>query len=238
MLSAKRDAVAAERFCRKTLNASDAQIPRLINVAKNAAYPLAVDVKTLEQLPQTTKLRQVKYLHNPVEQDPRLSKRLPKPGIGFHSFNSPRRTLKGYAAMNMSTKRQVQGVERGDVQAQAQFLCQILGVVASPSSHAEPRLSSTTFCNTTVFTDVDRWGPTKIEYFGAGNKLLFRDFVPNVPNSKESLSFLGVSFNQGERIYKVRITGNAPLSFNNNDGGSKDIVTMDDFIYGEPQPQR
>lgn len=90
-----------------------------------------------------------------------------------------------------------------------------------------------------IFTDVDKLGPTKIEYFGAGNKLLFRDFVPNIPNSKESLSFLGVLFNQGERIYKVRITsGNAPLSFNNNDGGAKDIVVMDDFIYGEPQPQR
>ena len=82
-------------------------------------------------------------------------------------------------------------------------------------------------------------GPTKIEYFGANNTLLFTDVVPNVPNSKESLSFLGVVFNQGERIYKVRITsGNAPLSFNNNDGGAKDIVVMDDFIYGEPQPQR
>lgn len=88
-----------------------------------------------------------------------------------------------------------------------------------------------------VFTDVDRLGPTKIEYFGANNTLLFTDFVPNVPNSRESLSFLGVSFNQGERIHKVRITsGNAPLSFNNNDGGTKDIVVMDDFIYGEPRP--
>lgn len=90
-----------------------------------------------------------------------------------------------------------------------------------------------------IFTDVDRGDSTKIEYFGAGNKLLFRDFVPNVPKSKESLSFLGVLFGQGERVYRVRITsGNAPLSFNNNDGGAKDIVAMDDFIYGEPQPQR
>jgi hypothetical protein len=90
-----------------------------------------------------------------------------------------------------------------------------------------------------VFTDVDRADSTKIEYFGAGNKLLFRYFVPNVSNSKESLSFLGVLFDQGERVYRVRITsGNAPLSFNNNDGGAKDIVAMDDFIYGEPQPPR
>ena len=90
-----------------------------------------------------------------------------------------------------------------------------------------------------VFTDVDRSGSTKIQYFGANNKLLFTDFVPNVPNSKESLSFLGVLFNQGEHIYRVRITsGNTPLSYNNNDGGTKDIVAMDDFIYGEPQPLR
>lgn len=103
----------------------------MINVDKNAAYPPAVDeLKTDKQLPQTTKLRQVKYLNNRVEQDHRFIKRLTKPGMGFHSFNSARRTLKGYEAMNMIRKGQVQGVERGDVQAQAKFVCQIFGVVA------------------------------------------------------------------------------------------------------------
>lgn len=122
LLSAKRDTVAAERFFRKTLKASHTQIPRVINVDKNAAYPPAVDkLKTDEQLPQTTKLRQVKYLNNRVEQDHRFIKRLTNPGMGFHSFNSARRTLKGYEAMNMIRKGQVQGVELRDVQAQAEY---------------------------------------------------------------------------------------------------------------------
>jgi transposase-like protein len=75
MLSAKPDAVAAERVFRKTLNASHTQTPRVINVDKNAAYSPAVDeLKTDEQLPQTTKLRKVKYLNNRVEQDHRFIK--------------------------------------------------------------------------------------------------------------------------------------------------------------------
>ena len=68
LLSAKRDAAAAEQFLRKTLNASHTQCPRVINVDKNAAYPPAVDeLKADEQLPETTQLRQVKYLNNRVE---------------------------------------------------------------------------------------------------------------------------------------------------------------------------
>jgi len=106
LVSAKRDATAAERFLRKTLNASHTKIPRVINVDKNAAYPPAVDeLKTNEQLLQTTKLRQVKYLNNQVEQDHRFIKRLTKPGMGFGSFNSARRTLRGMEAMNMIRTR-------------------------------------------------------------------------------------------------------------------------------------
>ena len=95
LLSAKRDAAAAERFLRKTLNASHTQESRVINVDKNAAYPAAVnDLKADEQLPATTELRQVKYLNNRVEQDHRFIKRLTKPGMGFGSFNTARAFLK------------------------------------------------------------------------------------------------------------------------------------------------
>jgi transposase-like protein len=74
----------------------------VINVDKNAAYPPAVDdLKADEQLSDTTELRQVKYLNNQVEQDHRFIKRLVKPGMGFGSFNTARRTLRGMEAMNM-----------------------------------------------------------------------------------------------------------------------------------------
>lgn len=65
LLSAKRDAAAAERFLSKTLHAAHTQIPRVVNVDKNTAYPPAVDdLKADEQLSETTELRQVKYLNN------------------------------------------------------------------------------------------------------------------------------------------------------------------------------
>ena len=129
LLCAKRDALAAERFLRKTLNASHTQLPRVINVDKNAAYPPAVDgLKGEEQLPETTELRQVKYLNNRVEQDHRFIKRLTKPGMGFGSFNTARRTLRGFEAMNMIRKGQVQGVDKGDVRAQIEFVSQVFGV--------------------------------------------------------------------------------------------------------------
>jgi len=83
---------------------------------KNAAYPPAVDeLKADQTLSKTTELRQNKYLNNIVEQDHRFIKRLVKPGMGFGSFNTARRTLRGYEAMNMIRKGQIQSVERGDI---------------------------------------------------------------------------------------------------------------------------
>ena len=57
-------------------------------------------------------------------------KRLTKPGMGFASFNSARRTLQGIEAMNMKSKGQVQGVDKGDVRTQIEFVEQIFGLVA------------------------------------------------------------------------------------------------------------
>ncbi len=95
LLTAKRDAAAAKRFFRKTLKAVHTQVPRVITVDKNAAYPKAInELKADKELPKKVKLRQKKYLNNIVEQDHRGIKRLVKPGMGFGSFNTARRTLK------------------------------------------------------------------------------------------------------------------------------------------------
>ncbi len=82
-----------------------------------------------------------------------------------------------------------------------------------------------------VFTDVNRLGSTRIEFFDAHGKLLFsRDVLPG-PTPRASLSFLGVGFDAGERVFMVRITsGNRPPRT-----PARDVVVMDDFIYGEPQ---
>jgi IS6 family transposase len=91
MLSATRDADAAERFFRKVLEASHTTLPRVITVDKNAAYLPAFDVLRHDGiLPEICQLRQCKYLNNVVEQDHRLVKHRMNPGLGFGP--SPRRS--------------------------------------------------------------------------------------------------------------------------------------------------
>ena len=64
-------------------------------------------------------------------------------------------------------------------------------------------------------------------------KNIFSSFVAASPGDA-SLSFLGIVFDDA-RIARVRITtGNAIPGPDDEDG--RDIVMMDDFIYGEPQP--
>lgn len=131
MLSAKRDAKAAERFFRKVLKARHTQSPRVITVDKNAAYPKAIEtLKGDETLEAATELRQKKYLNNIIEQDHRPIKRLVNAGLGFKSFNTARRTLKGFEAMNMMRKGQVNGIVQGDSVGQAKFIAEIFGVTA------------------------------------------------------------------------------------------------------------
>ncbi len=123
LLSVKRDAIAEKKFCRKTLNVSNSQTRRIINVDQHAAYPPAFDTFQQDKtLPQSTELRQNKYLHNVIEQDHRFLQRLIKPGLGFKSFNTARRTIKEYEAMHLLRKGQVMGVLTGDVLAQLNFM--------------------------------------------------------------------------------------------------------------------
>jgi cell division septation protein DedD len=85
-----------------------------------------------------------------------------------------------------------------------------------------------------VFTDVDLASTTSIQFFDEMDNSLGTFFVPALAGS-ENLSFLGVLFNAGERIGRVRITsGNTALGAATNDA-PPDLVVMDDFIYAEPQ---
>jgi len=65
-----------------------------------------------------------------MEQEHRLMKRRVNPGLGFAFFNTARWTLRGYDAMNMIRKGQVEGVEKGDAMGQLSFIHQIFGVAA------------------------------------------------------------------------------------------------------------
>ncbi len=126
-----RDSKAAARFLRKVLKAQYTQAPRVITVDKNAAYPAAMDaLKQDETIAEETHLRQSKYLNNVVEQEHRNIKRIVRPMMGFKSFNSARRTLRGIEAMNMIRKGQVKGIEQGNSVSQVKFIESIFEIAA------------------------------------------------------------------------------------------------------------
>ncbi|WP_354698183.1 hypothetical protein DSM112329_03848 [Paraconexibacter sp. AEG42_29] len=86
----------------------------------------------------------------------------------------------------------------------------------------------------TVFTDVDTAGTSKIEAFDVDGQLIATVAAP--PSPDHGLSFAGVTFNQGEKIQRVRITtGNKALGA--PEAGTDDLVALDDFVYAEPQKQ-
>jgi transposase, IS6 family len=93
LLSAKRDAAAAKRFLSKALSQPHTLNPRTITMDKNPSYPKAVAaMKKDAELWCRSRLRQVKYLNNIVEQDHRRIKRLTGPGLGFGGFWTARRS--------------------------------------------------------------------------------------------------------------------------------------------------
>lgn len=87
-------------------------------------------LKTNHQLPPDCELRQVKYLNNLIEQDHRFIKRRTRPGLGFFSFDTARRTLAGYETMNMIRKGQMKGAEKGDILAQIHLINRLVGLTA------------------------------------------------------------------------------------------------------------
>jgi hypothetical protein len=83
-----------------------------------------------------------------------------------------------------------------------------------------------------VFTDVDSARSTVLQFFAPDGALLFERAVP-AGAGNETQSFLGVSFDAGEIVGRVRIvSGNAAPGPDDSD--AVDVVAMDDFIYGEP----
>jgi transposase, IS6 family len=131
LLAATRDAAAAKRFFRKALAQPHTVNPRTITVDKNACYPKAItEMKRDEQLWRCAKLRQLKYLNNMIEQDHRRIKRLTRPGFGFGSFQTARRTVAGFEAMAMIRKGQVTRIKGNDMKAQSEFVASLFQMAA------------------------------------------------------------------------------------------------------------
>ena len=103
LLTAKRDASAARRFFVKAMQHNE--VPVTVTMDKSGANKAALDqLNTQREIP--IKIRQVKYLNNIVEQDPRAVKRVTRPMLGFKSFRSARSVLAGIELMHMIRKGQ------------------------------------------------------------------------------------------------------------------------------------
>lgn len=84
-----------------------------------------------------------------------------------------------------------------------------------------------------VFLDADEANISSLQFFDVNGVSLGIFFVPNVAGANNTFSFLGVQFDAGELVARVRITsGNQLLGPTNVFG---DQVGMDDFIFSEPQ---
>lgn len=82
-----------------------------------------------------------------------------------------------------------------------------------------------------VYTDVDG-GSSSFEYFDRNDRSLGRF---RVPPSNGGLSFLGVAFPTAVVARVHIIYGTSALG--PNEGPGVDVAVMDDFLFGEPEPQ-
>ena len=107
LLSAKRDAAAAERCLAKALGGENHPAPRVINTDKHAGYPPAiVRLKAAEALEENCRHRPVQYLNNVLEQDHRAIKRRVRASQHFRSFWGAWRTIADYETIHMIRKGQ------------------------------------------------------------------------------------------------------------------------------------
>ena len=89
-----------------------------------------------------------------------------------------------------------------------------------------------------VFVDPDLAFTSSLRFFDKNGNQLAIVHAP-IRRNPDEYTFAGVAFN-GSVVARIRITlGNAPIDAATNDrssGGTKDVVVLDDFVYGEPQP--
>lgn len=95
------------------------------------AYPPAIKKLKEEKLgSHETELRRVKYLNNRIEQDHRGVKRITKASLGYQSFHTAWRTIRGIEAMHMIRKGQVKNVSKGDSISQKEFIESLFEIAA------------------------------------------------------------------------------------------------------------
>ena len=102
----KRNTAAAKRFMKKALKANKSH-PYRINTDKHAPYQSAIkELKKEGIIDDKTEHSRVKYLNNIIESDHGRVKRRLRPMLGFKSFTSAYRCIKGVETMIMFAKNQ------------------------------------------------------------------------------------------------------------------------------------
>ena len=120
---------AAIAFFRKTVGASHTTLPRVVNVDKNPAYPIAFEaIKHEGFVRPRSSLRQCKYLNNVIEQDHRFIKRRTRPMLGFKRFTTAWRTVRGIEMMHALRKGQARWMAKGDVVGQTRLIHKVFGL--------------------------------------------------------------------------------------------------------------
>jgi putative transposase len=118
LLTARRDKKAALRFFKKAVGQHG--LPEKVTIDKSGANTAALEALQ-EETGQAIEIRQIKYLNNLVEQDHRAIKRIVRPMLGFKTFGSARRTLRGIELMHMIKKGQMVSGGNQDLSAAGQF---------------------------------------------------------------------------------------------------------------------
>ena len=108
MLSERRDKAAARRFFRRAIGTNG--VPDRVVIDKSGANLAGLEavnvILKFTETGQTTKILQVKYLNNILEQDHRFIKRITGQMLGFKAFHSASATLEGIETAHMIRKGQ------------------------------------------------------------------------------------------------------------------------------------
>ena len=154
LLRATRDRNAAIAFFRQTVGASHTTPPRVVNVDKNPASPIAFEAIKHEGLfrPRSS-LRQGKDLNTVIEPDHRFIKRRTRPMLGFKQFTTAGRTVRGIEMMHALRKGQARWMAKGDVVGQTRLNPQGVRIGRVERSTQRTLARDPKRCNRTAWAD-------------------------------------------------------------------------------------
>ena len=130
MLSRKRNTKTAKRFFKKVLSNKHVKNPYVVNVDKNPAFvPAHAELQKSGDFKQNTKLRQVKYLNNGIENDHKSTKFKSRYRQWYQNFDTAKNTIDAVETMRMIQKGQLRYASK-DVCAQNKLINKIFGLAA------------------------------------------------------------------------------------------------------------